>query len=63
MPLKQPPGSLEWMFSGLGRAGRVGLPGGAKASVPSPTLAAVKKLGAESIAPEAWEPVRRQGCL
>lgn len=63
MPPERLMQALEWMFKGLNRTELVEILGGAEATMPPPALDAVKALGAEILAPDAWEAVRVQSGL
>ena len=63
MPPERLMQSLEWMFKGLNRMELVEILGGAKATMPPPALDPVRALGAEILAPDAWEAVRAQAGL
>jgi hypothetical protein len=54
---------LGWMFKGLSRPELVGLLAGARMAMPPEALEAVRRLGAASLEPAAWEAVREQSGL
>ena len=54
---------LGWMFRGLNREELVGMLAGAKASMPAPALEAIRRSGAATMEPAAWQAVREQAGL